>query len=182
MARFFDAISDDHRAFIAAQPMFFVATAAPDGRVNLSPKGYDSLRVLGPNRVAWANLTGSGNETAAHLAALPRITVMFMSVARRPQIMRLFGTARALHRRDADFAELAQALPTLPGLRQIIDMRVDSVQTSCGYGVPLMKMTGERDTLLHWAEDKGPAGLHRYWADRNAISIDGLPTGIEGAL
>ena len=182
MARFFAAIDGDQRDFIEAQPLFFVATAAPDGRVNLSPKGYDSIRVRGPNRVAWVNLTGSGNETAAHLAVNDRITVMVMSVARRPMILRLFGTARAIHRHDPDWPALAEALPKLPGARQIIDMAVTEVQTSCGYGVPLMKMTGERDTLLHWAEDKGAAGLARYWDERNRVSIDGLRTGIEGNL
>ncbi|AXC48314.1 pyridoxamine 5'-phosphate oxidase family protein [Paracoccus suum] len=182
MAKFFPAIDDAHRAFIEAQPMYFVATAAPDGRVNLSPKGYDSLRILGPNRVAWSNLTGSGNETAAHLAVQDRITVMFMSTATRPMIMRLFGRARALHRADSDWADLRDLLPRLPGARQIIDMQVETVQTSCGYGVPLMRMTGERDTLLHWAEDKGEDGVRTYWRDRNATSIDGLPTGINKAL
>lgn len=162
--------------------MFFVATAAPDGRVNLSPKGYDSLRILSDRRVIWLNLTGSGNETAAHLAVAPRVTVMFMSVAKRPMILRLFGHARAIHRRDADWPALAADLPKLPGARQIIDMDVDQVQTSCGYGVPLMKMTGERDTLIHWAEDKGAGGLARYWDERNRQSIDGLATGIDGNL
>lgn len=182
MARFYPSIDDTHRAFIEAQPMYFVATAAPDGRVNLSPKGYDSLRILAPDRVAWSNLTGSGNETAAHLAVQDRITVMFMSTVKRPMILRLFGTARAVHRTEPGWTELQDLLPRLPGARQIIDMQVHSVQTSCGYGVPMMRMTGERDTLLHWAEDKGPGGLRAYWQDRNAVSIDGLPTGIDKAL
>lgn len=162
--------------------MFFTATAAPDGRINLSPKGYDSFRILDDARVAWVNLTGSGNETAAHLAVSDRITVMFMSVTKRPQIMRLFGTARAVHFADPDWPQLAEWLPKLPGARQIIDMTVDSVQTSCGYAVPFMQMTGERETLLTWAEDKGEAGLRDYWVQKNSRSIDGLPTGIEGDL
>lgn len=182
MAKFFPAIDGDQRDFMERQPVFFVATAAPDGRVNLSPKGYESFRVMDPNRVAWVNLTGSGNETAAHLALTPRITVMFMSVEKRPMILRLFGTARAIHRTEADWPELAAALPKLPGARQIIDMRVEQVQTSCGYGVPQMRMTGERDTLIRWAEDRGPEGLRRYWDERNRTSIDGLPTGIERNL
>lgn len=182
MAKFFDAIDDSQRAFMEAQPMFFTATAAPDGRVNLSPKGYDSFRILGPNRVAWLNLTGSGNETAAHLLASDRITVMFMSTGKRPMIMRLFGTARAVHFADADWPQLAEWLPKLPGARQIIDMTVATVQTSCGYAVPYMQMTGERETLLTWAEGKGEAGLRDYWDTRNRTSIDGLPTGIEADL
>ena len=182
MARFFPSIDDSQRRFIEAQPVFFVATAAPEGRINLAPKGYDSLKVLGPNRVAWVNLTGSGNETAAHLPLDDRITVMFMSVAKQPMIMRLFGTARALHLNDPGWAELAAWLPRLPGVRQIIDMTVAEVQTSCGYGVPLMKMTGERETLIDWAERKGDPGLRAYWDERNRRSIDGLPTGIEANL
>lgn len=184
MARFFPSIDDTHRRFIEAQPMFFVATAAPadapnGGRINLSPKGYDALKVLGPNRVAWLNLTGSGNETAAHLPLDDRITVMFMSVSKQPMILRLFGTARAVHLPDPDWQGLAAWLPKLPGARQIIDMKVSEVQTSCGYGVPMMRMTGERETLLDWAERKGDAGLRAYWDEKNRRSIDGLATGIE---
>ena len=182
MAKFFGEISGEQRDFLEAAPVFFVATAAPEGRINLSPKGYDSLRVLDPRRVAWVNLTGSGNETAAHLPRDDRLTLMVMGFGNRPMILRLFGRARAVHRRDPDWPGLAAALPRLPGARQIVTLAVESVQTSCGYGVPKMKMTAERDTLLRWAEDKGEAGLRRYWAERNAASIDGLPTGIEGSL
>ena len=112
--------------------MFFVATAAPDGRVNLSPKGMDSLRVAGPNRILWRNLTGSGNETAGHLKALNRITLMWCSFALRPLILRAYGSARTISPVDADWAELNRRFPRGPGARQIFDVAVDLVQTSCG--------------------------------------------------
>ena len=178
MAKFFEAIDDKLAAFIAEQKIYFVATAAESGRVNLSPKGMDSLRVLGENRVVWLNLTGSGNETAAHLAQVNRMTVMFCSFERAPMILRLYGTARTLHPRDEDWAELQALFPEFPGARNIFDMKVESVQTSCGFAVPFMEYTGERDALIKYAENKGPAGMEAYWAEKNQVSIDGLPTGL----
>lgn len=182
MGKRFPDLQPDHIDFIAAQPLFFVATAAPEGRVNLSPKGMDSLRVLAPGRILWLNVTGSGNETAAHLARSPRITLMWMSVTSRPIILRAYGTARTVHHGDADWPTLAAGLPALPGARQIFDVAVDLVQSSCGYAVPLMDFREERPVLRHWAEGKGPDGLAAYWAERNATSLDGLPTGIEANL
>ena len=181
MAKQFPSLTEDKRAFIASQHLFFVATAAATGRVNLSPKGMDSLRVLGPNRLIWLNLTGSGNETAAHLAALNRMTVMWCSFTTRPMILRCYGTARTLHVTDPDFAGLAAELPAMPGARQIYDLAIEMVQTSCGYAVPLMDHVQDRPTLAAWAADKGEA-LPDYWSERNRRSIDGLPTGIEVAL
>lgn len=181
MAKQFPALTEDHTAFIAAQHIYFTATAAPTGRVNLSPKGMDSLRVLGPNRLIWLNLTGSGNETAAHLAALNRVTVMWCSFTTRPLILRCYGTARTLHVSDPDFAPLATHFPPTPGARQIFDMEIDLVQTSCGYAVPFMDHVEDRPTLATWAKDKGDA-IPAYWAEKNRTSIDGLPTGIETAL
>jgi hypothetical protein len=182
MGKRFDGLSEDHRAFIAAQHMFFVATAARDGRVNVSPKGMDSLRVLTPNRILWLNATGSGNETAPHLADSPRITLMWCSFTTRPMILRAYGTARALHRADPDWPALAALLPDLPGVRQIVDFAIDLVQTSCGYAVPFMASTVDRPVLRDWALGKGEAGLRDYWATRNDRSLDGVPTGIEGNL
>jgi len=181
MAKQFPSLTDDHSGFIAAQHMYFVATAAPTGRVNLSPKGMDSLRVLGPNRLIWLNLTGSGNETAAHLSAQNRMTVMWCSFTTRPLIMRCYGTARTLHLTHPDYAALADHFPTTLGARQIYDMTIDLVQTSCGYAVPFMDYTDERPTLTKWAEDKGEA-LPDYWAEKNRTSIDGFATGIEANL
>jgi hypothetical protein len=182
MAKQFPALAEDHIAFIADQPVFFVATATAGGRVNLSPKGMDSLRVAGPDRILWLNLTGSGNETAAHLRESPRITLMWCSFSARPLILRAYGTARAVHHGDAGWADLAAHLPVQPGARQILDCTIDLVQTSCGYAVPLMDLRAERPVLRDWAEGKGPEGLADYWATRNARSLDGLPTGIEGNL
>lgn len=183
MGKRFDSLDPALTRFIRQQAVFFVATAPlPGGRVNLSPKGMDSLRVLAPNRILWLNLTGSGNETAAHLARDPRMTLMWMSLDTRPMILRAYGTARAIHRSDADWPAPAAQLPDLPGARQIIDLSVDLVQTSCGYAVPLAEPPRERDTLRRWAEDKGDEGLRAYWDERNRETIDGAPTGIEANL
>jgi hypothetical protein len=183
MGKRYDQLQDDQIGFIAEQQMFFVATAAPaGGHVNLSPKGMDSLRVLSPSRILWANATGSGNETAAHLAADPRITLMWCGFAKRPLILRAYGTAKMHHHDSPDFPALAAQLPPLPGLRQIVDVDITLTQSSCGYAVPFMEPAGERPTLRTWAESKGPEGLRAYWADRNATTIDGIPTGIEANL
>jgi hypothetical protein len=182
MGKRFQTLDEDHRAFIAAQHIFFVATSAPGARVNLSPKGMDALRVTGPDRILWLNATGSGNETAAHLARDPRMTLMWCGFEKRPLILRAYGTARAVHHGDADWPTLAAALPDLPGARQVIEMAVDLVQTSCGFAVPFMEFAGERPVLRDWATDKGPEGLRAYWDARNRQTIDGLPTGIEANL
>ena len=178
MAKQFAGFEDDHLRLIAGQQMFFVATAAAEGRVNLSPKGLDTLRVAGANRLIWLNLTGSGSETAGHLRLNPRMTVMWCSFARRPVILRAYGTARVVHARDADWAGLLALFPPEPGARQILDMTVDLVQTSCGYAVPFFEPAGERDTLRRWAEDRGEAGLAAYRAEKNTITLDGYPTGL----
>ncbi|MEW9919131.1 pyridoxamine 5'-phosphate oxidase family protein [Marimonas sp. MJW-29] len=178
MGQQYDHISDDHRAFIEAQHLFFCGTAADEGRVNISPKGMDSLRVIGPNRIVWRNWTGSGNETAAHLALHNRMTLMWCGFEKRPMIMRAYGTARTLHPRDADFADLNALFPESIGARQIYDMTVEMLQTSCGYAVPYFEHKGPRNTLEHWTEDKGPEGIAAYWKDRNQHTIDGLPTHI----
>ena len=178
MASFFDSISDKLAAFIAEQKIYFVATAAQDGRVNLSPKGMDSLRVLDSNRVVWLNLTGSGNETAAHLAKVNRMTVMFCSFDKAPMILRLYGTARTLHPRDLDWGELHALFPDYPAARNIFDMTVESVQTSCGFAVPFMEYRGERPALVKYHEKQGPDGVAQYWAEKNQVSIDGFPTGL----
>lgn len=180
MGKRFDSLGEDHIAFIAQQPVFFVATVPlPGGPVNLSPKGMDSLRVLSPTRILWLNVTGSGNETAPQLAADPRITLMWMSTTLKPMILRAYGTGRAVHRGDAEWPALAAHLPDLPGARQIIDVSVTLVQSSCGYAVPFLDFRAERPTLKSWAEGKGDEGLRSYWAERNATTLDGQPTGIE---
>ncbi|MEL6660252.1 MAG: pyridoxamine 5'-phosphate oxidase family protein [Bacteroidota bacterium] len=178
MAKFFPQLSTALQNFIADQQMFFVATADVDGRVNLSPKGLDSLKVLGPERIIWLNLTGSGNETAAHLLAVNRMTLMFCSFAGNPLILRVYGTARAVYPGDEEWDTLVASFPRLDGARQIFDLQIESVQTSCGYAVPLYDYVGQRDRLFQWAEQKGEEGIKQYWVDRNAKSIDGKPTGM----
>ena len=174
MAEFFDELNDAHRAMIAAQPVFFVATAAADARINLSPKGYDCFRVLGPKRVAYLDLGGSGNETNAHLLADGRITLMFCNFRQPALILRIYGRGSPVVPWDREWDELAAHFVLLPGTRQIFDIAVGNVQTSCGYGVPLMTLDRERPTLLkhHARADPGEwAGKHK----RRRTSIDGLP-------
>jgi hypothetical protein len=178
MAQQYGEVSDRLAEFIAAQHVFFVATAACEGRVNVSPKGLDGLRVLGPNRVVWLNGTGSGNETAAHLLDVNRMTLMFCSFERQPLILRLYGTATEIQPDQPEWDELIGLFPPMPGARQIFDMRVDQVQTSCGYGVPFMEYADDRHLMAQWAEKKGPAGLEAYQREKNLASIDGFPTGL----
>lgn len=178
MARFYPALEPKHRAFIAAQRIFFTATGTATSRINLSPKGMDSLRVLADTRVAYLDLTGSGNETAAHLKHDGRMTLMWCSFAAEPLILRAYGRGRAVRRQDAEWAALRAHFPALPGERQLIVLDIDSVQTSCGYAVPTFDYTGERNTLARWAEKKGAVGLVDYWREKNQTSIDGLPTGL----
>ncbi len=178
MAKRYPALTPEHIQFIAAQKMFFVGTATADSRVNVSPKGMDTLRVLGTNRVAWLNVTGSGNETAAHVQQLPRMTLMFCAFDGAPLILRLYGTARVIHRNDAEWDTLLALFPSLPGARQVFDLAVDLVQTSCGEGVPYFSYVGDRDNLNQWALKKGEAGLAQYRAEKNQLSLDGIPTHI----
>jgi hypothetical protein len=178
MARFYPALEDRHRDFIAAQKLFFTASGTADSRLNLSPKGMDSLRVIDAKRVAYLDLTGSGNETAAHLKHDGRLTLMWCSFDAEPLILRLYGRGRTVRRQDADWNELRRHFPALPGERQIIVLDIESVQTSCGYAVPMFAYQGERDTLARWAEKKGAVGLLDYWREKNQVSIDGLPTGL----
>jgi len=175
-------ISPELHAFIAAQPMFFVATAplAPAGRVNLSPKGLETFRVLSPARVAYLDLTGSGNETAAHLLENGRITFMFCAFEGAPKILRLYGRGHLIRPGDPTFHDLAALFPTFHGARQIILADISRVQTSCGFGVPLMKLDAPRELLPQWAQKRTPEELAAYRARKNSRSIDGLATGIDG--
>lgn len=178
MGKQFSAISAAHQQFIVQQKFFFVATAAPEGRINLSPKGLDALRVIDENKVIWLNLTGSGNETAAHLLENPRMTLMFCSFDKNPLILRLYGTAKCYQRQDGAWHQWVDHFPHLPGVRQIFELQVDLVQSSCGFGIPLYDYIGDRDTLVAWADKKGEEEINAYWAEKNQISLDGKPTGI----
>lgn len=185
MGKFFDRIEPVHRDFIAMQRVFFNASAAPEGRVNVSPRDAKSLRLLDDHTALCLDLTGSGNETAAHLRANGRLTLMFCSFEGAPLILRLYGTARVVRRGSDEYTELLAAHfgdAETVGARQMILLNVDLVQTSCGFNVPLFDYVGERDTLVRGAEKKGPEGLQAYWREKNARSIDGLPTGLLDSL
>ncbi len=181
MGKQFTSIEAPHREFILRQHIFFTASAARDGRVNVSPKDGASLRILDERRVAYLDVTGSGNETAAHLRSQGRLTVMFCAFEGTPLVLRLYGQGRVLRRGNAEYSELLASAfngEERTGARQIIVVDVEMVQTSCGYGVPLFSYVGERANLDAWAANKGPEGLREYWETKNAVSIDGLPTGI----
>ena len=175
MADFSDELSRDHQVMIGAQPVFFVATAAEGARINLSPKGYDAFRVLSPTRVAYLDLGGSGNETNAHLLADGRITLMFCNFRQPAQILRIYGRGEPVLPWERGWDALAAHFTLLPGTRQIFDIQVESVQTSCGYGVPLMSLEHERQTLVKLHAQSDP--LEWAYKHRNRRqSIDGLPT------
>jgi hypothetical protein len=178
MAKIHEYISEQWQHFIQEQHVFFVATAPlnVDGHINLSPKGMDSFRVLSPNRVAYIDLMGSGNETSAHLYENGRITFMFCAFKGKPDILRLYGTGHTILPTDSEWAELSALFPAYINTRQIIVAEIDRIQTSCGYAVPLMEFIKERDTLTRWAEAKGEEGLAQYQCEKNVESIDGLPT------
>ena len=178
MGQRFPELSEKHIEFIARQRIFFVGTATADSRVNISPKGMDSFRVLGNRRVAWLNATGSGNESSAHVQLAPRMTLMFCAFDGPPLILRLYGTAKVVHRTDPEWTDLLARFAPLPGARQIFDVALDLVQTSCGMSVPCYDYAGERTLLIDWAVKKGDEGVKRYWAEKNATSIDGIPTHI----
>ncbi|MBD2103274.1 pyridoxamine 5'-phosphate oxidase family protein [Leptolyngbya sp. FACHB-261] len=176
MAKFYPKLNETLRGFIGQQKIFFTASAADQGRVNLSPKGVDTLRCLSDEAVAYLDLTGSGNETAAHLLENGRLTIMFCSFTEKPLILRLYGQGQVIRPRHQNWPELHAHFHNCPGERQIILLNIESVQTSCGAGVPLYEYQGERQTIIEWAEKKGEEGLSKYWHEKNQVSIDGLPT------
>ena len=178
MGKQFEELTDRQISFIREQKIFFVGTATGDSRVNVSPKGMDSFRVLGKNRVAWLNVTGSGNETAAHMRTHPRMTILFVAFEGSPMILRLYGEAKAVHINDPAWDELFGLFEPIPGARQIFDVSVDLVQTSCGMAVPYFDYVEERDQLKEWTVKRGDEGLKEYWAEKNQQSIDGIATEI----
>ena len=174
----FEQPTDKHTAFIKRQHVFFAGTAGEEGFINVSSKGLDSLRVIDNSRVAWVNLTGSGNETAAHVLANGRMTLMFCSFEKQPLILRAYGIAKAVHPRDDEWSGLVDRFPDYLGTRQIFELKVELVQTSCGYAVPYYEMTGERPTLDKWAQKHGQQGIEQYWQEKNVESLNGEDTGI----
>jgi len=181
MARQYDRLERQHHDFIARQRMFFTASAAQDGRVNVSPRSTDMFRVLGDNAALYLDRTGSGNETAAHIRATGRLTIMFCALDGPPLIMRLYGDGRVIKRGSAEYAAtLAERFDGAEplGARQMIRLDFDLVQTSCGYGVPLFDYVAERPQMDGWAKAKGVDGIEAYWREKNQASIDGFPTGL----
>lgn len=180
MAKIVPSISDDLRTWMMEQHLFFVGSAplTADGHVNISPKGQETFRFFSPNRVGYLDLTGSGNETSAHMKENGRITFMFCAFTGAPRILRLYGKGRVVLPDDTEWTELAPHFDLLPGARQIVMAEVDIVQTSCGFAVPLLDYVTQRDTLIKWAETKGEDGLEAYWQEKNVQSLDCLPTHI----
>lgn len=178
MGKKFTEIALELQEFIKEQKIFFVGTAAETGNVNVSPKGMDSFRVINKNKIAWLNLTGSGNETAAHLLKNNRMTIMFCAFEGKPMILRLYGTAKIYHPRDQKYQDFIDLFPETPGSRQVIEMEVDLVQTSCGYAVPFMDYKEDRTVLKDWAQKQGQEKIKTYWEEKNTVSIDGFETRI----
>ncbi|MFM9913880.1 MAG: pyridoxamine 5'-phosphate oxidase family protein [Methylophilaceae bacterium] len=178
MGKQYESLPEKLSEFIAEQKIFFVGTAATGSRVNVSPKGMDSLRVLNSKRVIWLNVTGSGNETSAHVQLDPRMTIMFCAFEGLPLILRLYGSARVVHKNDDDWKALFAHFTPLPGARQIFDLSIELVQTSCGMGVPYYQHTADRELLSDWAKKKGDDGVMQYWEEKNQSSIDNIPTNI----
>ena len=179
MAEQFPSLQDEHIRFIGQQHLFFVGTAGSEGFINVSPKGMDTFRVIDPSEVAWLNLTGSGNETAAHLEADGRITMMMCAFEGAPMILRIYGKGSVIHPKHEKWSELIGLFPDLGGKRQIIDVEVEMVMTCCGMSIPLYDFKDERRELDDWAKGKGEDGIKDYWKEKNEKSIDGLPTRIE---
>lgn len=178
MGQRYTKLSDKLISFIRNQHMFFVATAGAEGRVNLSPKGADTFRVILETEVVWLNLTGSGNETSTHVQENGRMTVMFCAFEGNPMILRLYGNAEVFHKRDEEFRQYIDLFPELPGNRQIFKMTIDLVQTSCGMSVPYFDFKEERNQLNSWAAKRGDAGIENYWQEKNMVSLDGKGTNI----
>jgi hypothetical protein len=176
MATVVEELDDALIDWIQAQPVFFVGSAPADGgHVNISPKGYDSFRVLGPRSVAYLDLTGSGAETIAHTRENGRLTIMFCAFQGPPRILRLYGTGTAHLKGTPGYEALAAGFPELPGARSIVVLEIDRISTSCGYSVPFLALEEERPTLQQWAARRDDEAIAAYWAQKNRVSIDGLP-------
>jgi Pyridoxamine 5'-phosphate oxidase len=178
MGQQYSELSQEHIDFIAEQKIYFVATATNDSRINLSPKGQDSFRVINSKKIAWLNVTGSGNETSAHVQIDKRMTIMFCAFEGKPIILRIYGKAQVIHQNDSKWEECYSLFPQLPGTRQIFLVEVELVQKSCGMSVPFFEYLGEREQLKNWAIAKGNSGITEYWQQKNQLTIDNIPTHI----
>lgn len=178
MGKVYDKIDESVKTWVDEQDLFFVATSplANSGRVNCSPKGMDSLRIMGEHRIAYADHIGSGSETIAHLRENGRIVLMLCAFKGAPKIMRFHGTGRVVLEGEVCFEELKENFSDMLGLRAIIDIEVKRVSDSCGWGVPEYEMKNERDLLHNWADKKGKNGILNYQKENNKSSIDGLPS------
>ena len=178
MGKQFSELSDKHISFIEQQKLYFVGTAADRGSVNLSPKGGDSLRVISPTQIAWLNLTGSGNESAAHVLNNQRMTLMFCAFEGAPLILRAYGQASVLHNKDAEWKKYVSLFPGSVAARQIFILDINMVQSSCGMSVPYFSYEGDREDLAKWSEKQGTEGIEKYWLKKNQKSIDGFESEI----
>ncbi len=178
MGKRYEVLSNKLIEFIKAQKVFFVGTATENSRVNVSPKGMDSLRVVNNKRVIWLNVTGSGNETSAHVQQNSRMTIMFCALDGPPLILRLYGSAKVIHKNDTEWKNLIALFKPLPGARQIFDLSIELVQTSCGMGVPYYEYNGDRELLNDWAQKNDGESMKQYWLEKNQLSIDDIPTNI----
>jgi len=178
VADFFETLNDKHIKFIQAQHIFFTASAANESLINLSPKGMDSFAVINDKTVAYLDMTGSGNETAAHIHKDGRLTIMMCSFAKQPLIFRMYGQGEVINQYHNDWETWQSHFPDYPGTRQIIVLHIQKIQTSCGYAVPTAENFQHRDTLIKWSENKGEDGIKQYWQDKNRESLDGYPTQI----
>lgn len=181
MGKRMNEISVPLQEFICQQKVFFVGTARSEGTINVSPKGMDSFRIINANKIIWLNLTGSGNETAAHLLGNDRMTIMFCAFEGKPLILRLYGKAKIYHVHDDEFKHYESLFPPMQGARQIIDMDVELVQSSCGFGVPFMEYREERTLLTKWSGNKSQGDIENYWQEKNTVSLDGFETGMPKA-
>ncbi len=178
MGKRYEVLTDKLIEFIKVQKIFFVGKATNNSRVNVSPKGMDSLRVIDNKRVAWLNVTGSGNETSAHVQQNSRITIMFCALHGPPLILRLYGSAKVIHKNDTEWKKLFALFKPLPGARQIFDLSIELVQTSCGMGVPYYEYSGDRELLNDWAQKRDDESMKQYWLEKNQLSINDIPTHI----
>ena len=178
MSKFYERLDDKLKKFVLEQRIFFTATGTGDGRLNLSPKGMDTFRILSDTQVGFLSVTGSGNETAAHLKENGRITIMMCSFTKSPLIFRIYGSGICVYPDDPNWNQYSKEFEILSGTRQIFIIDIESIQTSCGYSIPYYDYVGERDALLKWSDQKGAEGIKDYWRQKNLSSIDGLDTGL----
>ena len=178
MAVKFDALNQEHIAFIANQHLFFIGSAGCEGFINVSPKGMDTLKVIDGKKIVWLNHTGSGNETSTHVQENGRMTIMWCSFDKKPLILKAYGSAKVIHPRDASWDEMCGHFEEFLGVRQFFVLDISLVLASCGFGVPKFKYIGERNSLLKWANNVGREGISEYWEENNQISLDGKETHI----